>query len=605
MHPQLSAVTERIIERSRQSRERYLQQLEASVSMHPVRSKLGCTNLAHTYAAAPADEKLILSQNHRAANIAIISAYNDILSAHAPYRNYPEQLKTALAKSGHTGQMAGGVPAMCDGVTQGQDGMELSLFSRDVIALSTAVALSHQVFDGSLLLGICDKIVPGLLMAALRFGHLPAMFVPAGPMPSGISNSEKAKVRQAYAAGAVGRDELLASEMASYHSEGTCTFYGTANSNQMLMEIMGLQLPGSSFVNPQHPLRPLLTAYAAHRMAELTALSPGFMPVGQLVDERTMVNAVVGLMATGGSTNHSIHLIAIARMAGIILTWQDMADLSDIVPLLARVYPNGKADINAFQQAGGMPFLIRELSQAGLLHIDVNTIMGKGLEAYCQEPFLNAEGQLSWRPAVSESLDLSVLAPAHAPFLREGGMKLLKGNLGHAMMKVSAVPDDRWVVEAPARVFSSQDAVMAAYKAGELNRDVVVVLRQQGPAANGMPELHQLTPALTNLQDEGFKVALVTDGRLSGASGKIPAAIHVCPEAELGGALAAVLDGDRIILDAHRGVLQVLEHDFSGRPLSARSETGSVQGLGRELFTGFRQRVTAADQGAVSIGWDD
>ena len=605
MHPQLLMVTERIVERSRSLRTHYLQQLQASVSAHPVRSKLGCTNLAHTYAAAPADEKLILKQNHRAANIAIISAYNDILSAHAPYRSYPEQLKMALAAAGHAGQMAGGVPAMCDGVTQGQDGMELSLFSRDVIALSAAVALSHQVFDGSLLLGICDKIVPGLLMAALRFGHLPAIFVPAGPMPSGVSNAEKAKVRQAFAAGSVGRDELLASEMASYHSEGTCTFYGTANSNQMLMEIMGLQLPGSSFINPQNPLRPVLTAFAAQRITELTALSPGFMPVGQLVDERTLVNAVVGLLATGGSTNHSIHLIAIARMAGIILTWQDMNDLSGIVPLLARVYPNGKADINAFQQAGGMPFLIRELLQAGLLHADVNTIMGTGLDAYCQEPYLGNDGKLQWRPAASESLDLSILAPAHAPFLREGGMKLLKGNLGNSIMKVSAVPDDRWVVEAPARVFESQDAVMAAYKAGELNRDVVVVLRNQGPAANGMPELHQLTPALTNLQDAGFKIALVTDGRLSGASGKIPAAIHVCPEAKLGGMLAVVQDGDRILLDAHRGLLRVDAGDLSSRSVLISEKPEPVYGLGRELFAGFRQRVTSADQGAVSIGWGD
>lgn len=605
MHPQLLAVTERIRHRSRQRRADYLAQVQQAVAQGPVRDQLGCTNLAHTYAAASSDEKLILKQDHRAANIAIINAYNDVLSAHAPYRHYPEQLKQALALAGHAGQVAAGVPAMCDGVTQGQTGMELSLFSRDVIALSTAVALSHQVFDGSLLLGICDKIVPGLLMAALRFGHLPAVFVPAGPMPSGISNGDKARVRQAYAAGEVGREALLASEMASYHSEGTCTFYGTANSNQMLMEIMGLQLPGSSFVNPADPLRPLLTAEAARCISGLTALSPGFMPIGQLVDERTLVNAVVGLLATGGSTNHSIHLIAIARMAGIELDWQDMADLSDIVPLLARVYPNGKADINAFQQAGGMPFLIRELAQAGLLHTDVNTIMGKGLDAYYQEPFLTAEGTLGWRPAVSESLDLAVLAPAHAPFMREGGMKLLEGNLGRAIMKVSAVPDDRWVIEAPARVFHSQQAVLAAYQAGELQQDVVVVLAGQGPGANGMPELHQLTPALSNLQDAGFRVALVTDGRLSGASGKIPAAIHVCPEASKGGPLAVVRDGDRLRLDGHSGTLQVLNSDFAQRPPQTLAvDAANGQGVGRELFSGFRTLVTRADAGAVSIGWD-
>lgn len=605
MHPQLETVTERIRERSCAARTEYLQQIQQAVAQGPVREQLACTNLAHSYAASPPDEKLILRQNHRAANIAIVSAYNDMLSAHAPYRTYPEQIKAALAEAGHAGQMAGGVPAMCDGVTQGQTGMELSLFSRDVIALSTAVALSHQVFDGSLLLGICDKIVPGLLMAALRFGHMPAIFVPAGPMSSGISNSEKAKVRQQYAAGNIGRDELLASEMASYHSEGTCTFYGTANSNQMLMEIMGLQLPGSSFIHPHDPLRAALTRYAAQQITGLTALSPGFMPLGQLVDERTLVNGVVGLLATGGSTNHSIHLIAIARMAGIILDWQDMADLSDIVPLLARVYPNGKADINGFQQAGGMSFIIRELAGAGLLHTDVNTVMGKGLEAYFTEPWLDHEGNLGWRSGGEESLDLDILAPAHAPFMREGGMKLLQGNLGRAVMKVSAVPDDRWVIDAPARVFHSQEAVLAAYKAGELNQDIVVVLAGQGPGANGMPELHQLTPALTNLQDAGYRVALVTDGRLSGASGRIPAAIHVCPEASKGGPLARIQDGDRLRLDGHRGELDILTDGFATRPGAVYTPPASVQrGVGRELFSGFRQRVTAADEGALSIGWD-
>lgn len=603
MHPLLLDVTERIRQRSKATRAAYLAQTEQAVAQGPVREQLSCTNLAHDYAASPDAEKLILKQNHRAANIAIISAYNDVLSAHAPYRDYPQQLKKALADCGHVGQMAGGVPAMCDGVTQGQTGMELSLFSRDVIALSTAVAMSHQVFDGMLLLGICDKIVPGLLMAALRFGHLPAVFVPAGPMPSGISNNDKAKVRQAYAAGEIGRDELLQSEMASYHSAGTCTFYGTANSNQMLMEIMGLQLPGSSFINPNNPLRAPLTAAAAQRVSELTALAPDFMPLGQMVDERTLVNAMVGLLATGGSTNHSIHLPAIGRMAGVIIDWQDMADLSDVVPLLTRVYPNGKADINAFQQSGGMAYLMRELASAGLLHTDVKTIMGDGLEPYFKEPYLNSEGTLSWRPAVAESLDLSVLAPAHAPFMREGGMKLLQGNLGRAIMKVSAVPDDRWQVEAPARVFTTQEAVLTAYHNGELNGDVVVVLKYQGPKANGMPELHQLTPALTNLQDAGYRVALVTDGRLSGASGKVPAAIHVCPEAYAGGWLDRVQDGDVIRLDGHHGELTVLAEGFAQRP-AQEPPVLSATGVGRELFAGLRKLVTPADQGALSVGWD-
>ncbi|MCD8521244.1 MAG: phosphogluconate dehydratase [Saccharospirillaceae bacterium] len=603
MHPLLLDVTERIRQRSNATREAYLAQTEQAVIQGPVRNQLSCTNLAHDYAASPDHEKLILRQNHRAANIAIISAYNDVLSAHAPYRDYPEQLKKALVASGHIGQMAGGVPAMCDGVTQGQVGMELSLFSRDVIALSTAVAMSHQVFDGMLLLGICDKIVPGLLMAALRFGQLPAIFVPAGPMPSGASNSDKAKVRQAYAAGEIGRDELLKSEMASYHSAGTCTFYGTANSNQMLMEMMGLQLPGSSFVNPDDPLRGALTNAAARRIGELTALAPDFTPIGQMVDERTLVNAMVGLLATGGSTNHSIHLLAIGRMAGIVLDWQDMADLSGIVPLLARVYPNGKADINAFQRSGGMAYLMRELASAGLLHTDVKTIMGQGLEPYFKEPYLSSERTLGWRPAVAESLDLSVLAPAHAPFMREGGMKLLQGNLGRAIMKVSAVPDDRWQVEAPARVFTTQEAVLQAYRNGELNGDVVVVLKYQGPKANGMPELHQLTPALTNLQEAGYRVALVTDGRLSGASGKVPAAIHVCPEAVAGGWLDVVQDGDVICLDGHHGELTVRADDIAQRPRIAPVLPAEA-GAGRELFAGFRQLVTPADQGAVAIGWD-
>lgn len=599
-HPVVRQVTERLTERSRESRQAYLDMIQQAVSRGPVRSGLSCTNLAHDYAAAPDHDKLILRSSERGANIAIVSAYNDVLSAHAPYQHYPDIIKTTLAQQGHVAQLAAGVPAMCDGVTQGQDGMELSLFSRDVIAMSTAIGLSHQVFDGMLMLGICDKIVPGLLMAALRFGHLPAVFVPAGPMPSGISNAEKAKTRQAHAAGELDDDALLASEMASYHSPGTCTFYGTANSNQMLVEMLGLQLPGSSFVNPNDPLRLPLTRYAAQQVAAITALQPGFMPVGQMIDERSIVNAVVGLLATGGSTNHSIHLIAIARMAGIRLNWQDMADLSNVVPLLARVYPNGSADINAFQRSGGMPLLMRELAGAGLLHQNVNTILGAGLEHYFNEPYLDAEQRLQWRPAAAESSDLTVLAAAHAPFMREGGMKLVSGNLGRAIMKVSAVPDDRWLVEAPARVFTDQHQVLAAYKAGELHRDVVVVVKQQGPKANGMPELHKLTPALTNLQDAGFRVALVTDGRLSGASGKVPAAIHVSPEACAGGLIGAINDGDILRLDGHSGELTVLTPGFSEREFQV-PQSGPSFGLGRELFQVFRNNVSSAEQGAISI----
>lgn len=604
MHAQLLAVTERIIERSQTSRAQYLEFIQEQYQQNPVRDKLSCTNQAHTYAAATDDAKIILKQNHRAANIGIISAYNDMLSAHAPYYRYPEQLKTALAKAGHVGQMAGGVPAMCDGITQGQLGMDLSLFSRDVISLSTAVALSHQVFDGALLLGICDKIVPGLLMAALRFGHLPAVFVPAGPMGTGISNSDKAKVRQAYAAGEVGSEALLDNEMKAYHEAGTCTFYGTANSNQMLLEVMGLQLPGSSFFHPQDPTRAALTELAAQQVCQLTAQAPGYMPIGQLVDERTMVNAIVGLLATGGSTNHSIHLLAIGRMAGIKLDWQDIADLSEVVPLLARVYPNGEADINYFHRAGATPFLIKELLEAGLLHENVNTILGKGLKRFTQMPALNDAGEIVWQAALKKSLDPSVLAPASAPFLPEGGMKLLEGNLGRAIMKVSAVRPEDWIIEAPAMVFYQQQQVLEAYEAGKLNQDVVVVMVGQGPAANGMPELHQLTPALANIQAAGFKVALVTDGRLSGASGAIPAAIHVSPEAEQGGAIAKIEDGDIIRLDAHNGTLEVLTVEFSERPAMSKVHKSSM-GMGRELFAGFRSRVGRADQGALSIDWHE
>jgi phosphogluconate dehydratase len=607
MHTVVDAVTQRICDRSKASRAAYLSAMEAAAVKGPVRGTLSCTNLAHDYASATDDEKLILKSSHRSANVAIINAYNDVLSAHAPYRDYPEKLKAFLAEKGHVAQMAGGVPAMCDGVTQGQTGMELSLFSRDVIAMSTAVALSHQVFDGSLMLGICDKIVPGLMMAALRFGHLPTIFVPSGPMHSGISNSDKAKTRQAFAKGEVGEAELLDSEMGSYHSEGTCTFYGTANSNQMLMEIMGLQLPGSSFVNPDSPIRDKLTQYAAHRLAEITALAPDYMPIAQIVDEKAIVNAVVGLLATGGSTNHSIHLIAIARMAGVLIDWQDMSDLSDVVPLMTRMYPNGSADVNAFERAGGMPFLMRELLDAGLLHEDVNTVLGHGLRQWCQSPALDNEGALTWVPVVAESGDLSVLAPAHAPFLREGGMKLVSGNLGRAIMKVSAVPDDRWVIEAPARVFTDQQQVLTAYQSGELNKDVVVVVKGQGPKANGMPELHQLTPALTNLQEQGFKVALLTDGRLSGASGKVPAAIHLSPEALDDGPIHAIEDGDVIRIDGHHGSVEILSSEFEERLKQEReplNTAANASGVGRELFAGFRKLAGPADEGAISLGWE-
>jgi phosphogluconate dehydratase len=607
MHTVVDAVTQRICDRSKASRAAYLSAMEAAAVKGPVRGTLSCTNLAHDYASATDDEKLILKSSHRSANVAIINAYNDVLSAHAPYRDYPEKLKAFLAEKGHVAQMAGGVPAMCDGVTQGQTGMELSLFSRDVIAMSTAVALSHQVFDGSLMLGICDKIVPGLMMSALRFGHLPTVFIPSGPMHSGISNSDKAKTRQAFAKGEVGEAELLESEMGSYHSEGTCTFYGTANSNQMLMEIMGLQLPGSSFVNPDSPIRDKLTQYAAHRLAEITALAPDYMPIAQIIDEKAIVNAIVGLLATGGSTNHSIHLIAIARMAGVLIDWQDMSDLSDVVPLMTRMYPNGSADVNAFERAGGMPLLIRELLDAGLLHEDVNTVLGHGLRQWCQSPALDNEGELTWVPVVAESGDLSVLAPAHAPFLREGGMKLVSGNLGRAIMKVSAVPDDRWVIEAPARVFTDQQQVLTAYQSGELNKDVVVVVKGQGPKANGMPELHQLTPALTNLQEQGFKVALLTDGRLSGASGKVPAAIHLSPEALDDGPIHAIEDGDVIRIDGHHGSVETLSSEFEERLKQEReplNTAANASGVGRELFAGFRKLAGPADEGAISLGWE-
>jgi len=606
MHAIVKAVTERIIQRSQSSRQQYLQFIEQQAQQaqnSPARFNMSCTNQAHGYAASADDEKLILKQSHRAANIAIINSYNDVLSAHQPYGDYPEKIKAIARAHGHVAQVASGVPAMCDGITQGQEGMELSLFSRDAIALSTAVGLSHNIFDGVVLLGICDKIVPGLLMAALRFGHLPAVFLPSGPMHSGISNAEKAKTRQAFAAGKVDKEALLESELKSYHSAGTCTFYGTANSNQMLMEIMGLQLPGSSFLNPDHELRPYLNDFALQQLFKNTALEADYKPVGKMLDERSFVNAIVGLLATGGSTNHSIHLLALARMAGIILDWQDISDLSDVVPLLARIYPNGAADINHFQQAGGMPFLIRELLQAGLLHPHAETLIGSLGDVYTKEPYLlNKDGEqtLQWRDAPAESLDLSVLAPAHAPFMREGGLKLLKGNIGKGLIKISAVPEERWQITAPARVFNNQADVIQAYESQQLNQDVVVVVKHQGPKANGMPELHKLMPVLANLQDEGFRVALLTDGRLSGASGKVPALLHICPEASQGGLIDNIQDGDLVCIDAHKGSVEV---DAPLTEVNDMPFDKQVFGLGRELFSVFRQQVGPADQGALSIDW--
>ncbi len=613
MNPIVMAVTERIIARSKITRTAYLALIESEAERlqnAPARHGMSCTNLAHAIAAESDDSKLILKQSQRAANIGIVTAYNDVLSAHQPYKEYPAQIKNHLSNMGHVAQVAAGVPAMCDGITQGQSGMELSLFSRDTIALSTAIGLSHDVFDGVVLLGICDKIVPGLLMAALRFGHLPAIFLPSGPMGSGITNSAKAKTRQEFAAGKIGKEELLESELKSYHSAGTCTFYGTANSNQMLMEIMGLQLPGSSFLNPSDPLRPLLNEFALQNLTAHTALEPGYLPLGQMLDEKSFVNAIVGLLATGGSTNHSIHLLAIARMAGIILDWQDISDLSDVVPLLTRIYPNGAGDVNHFQQAGGMGFLIRELLSVGLLHQDVQTLLGKDLSAYCQQPYLDLEldaNKLAWRDCTEESLNLDILAPASAPFMKEGGLKLLNGNIGRGLIKISAVPESRWYTKAPAKVFTDQYDVVKAYEAGQLNQDCVIVVKYQGPKANGMPELHKLMPVLANLQDTGFKVALLTDGRLSGASGKVPAVLHLCPEALMGGEIDLIQNGDDIEIDAHKGT--VVNHTITD---SVDRQAGSIkssqakeaqQGLGRELFSIFRENTTPADQGALSLRW--
>jgi phosphogluconate dehydratase len=597
----VAAVTDRIRRRSAADRRTYLERLEKSRSRGRVRNALGCTNLAHAWAAAPAGDKIMLREA-RQPNLAIVSSYNDMLSAHQPFERFPEVIRRAARAAGATAQFAGGVPAMCDGVTQGEPGMELSLFSRDVIALATAVALSHNVFDAALCLGICDKIVPGLLIGALQFSHLPVIFVPGGPMPSGVPNDEKAKVRQRYAKGEVGRDALLESEERSYHAPGTCTFYGTANSNQMLMEVMGLHMPGAAFVHPNTPLRDALTTAAATRAAAICDQGSEYTPIGHVVDERAIANAIVGLLATGGSTNHTIHLVAIARAAGITIDWDDFRALSDRVPLIARIYPNGSADVNQFHAAGGIGFVIGELLDAGLLHGEVTTVAGPGLARYRERPALEGE-RLVWQATPAESGDPKVLAPAARPFSADGGLKLLVGNLGRAVIKTSAVKPEHRVVEAPARVFDTQEALMAAFQRGELNRDFVAVVRYQGPRANGMPELHKLTPPLGVLQDQGFHVALVTDGRMSGASGKVPAAIHVTPECLAGGALARVRDGDVIRLDAEQGVLDVRVEaaEWAAREPAQVNLADYHHGLGRELFAGFRAHARGAEEGAMTF----
>ena len=601
MDPVIQKVTDRIIARSQNSRAIYLQRLEQARLKGPHRGVLSCGNLAHGFAACNKQDKTDLRSLTKA-NIGIVSSYNDMLSAHQPYEHYPALIKQAVADVGSVAQFAGGVPAMCDGVTQGQPGMELSLLSRDIIAMSAAVGLSHNMFDGGLMLGICDKIVPGLFMAALSFGHLPFVFVPAGPMPSGIPNKEKARVRQLYAEGKVGKEELLAAESASYHSAGTCTFYGTANSNQLVVEIMGLHLPGSSFVNPGTPLRDELTKAAARQVTRLTDLGTDYLPIGKLVDAKALVNGIVGLLATGGSTNHTMHLIAMARAAGFIVNWDDFAELSAATPLLTRIYPNGQADINHFQHAGGMALLIRELLDAGLLHEDVQTVAGPGLRRYTQQPVLQ-DGKLVWVDAPAESLDKDVLTSVSKPFKSHGGLEVLSGNIGRGVIKTSALREGTEVVKAPAVVFSSQHELDAAFKAGELNKDCIVVVRFQGPKACGMPELHKLTPPLGVLQDRGFKVALVTDGRMSGASGKVPAAIHVTPEAIDGGNIARIKTGDMMLVDGLTGKLEVLvpEAEFAARELATQDMAESYYGMGREMFGALRGQLTGAEQGACSL----
>jgi phosphogluconate dehydratase len=598
LNPTVAKVTERIVERSRKSRSAYLDLIERQRGDGLNRPKLSCGNLAHGFAASGEDKPVIRSGN--AMNIGIVTAYNDMLSAHQPYGRYPEQIKIFAREVGATAQVAGGTPAMCDGVTQGQDSMELSLFSRDVIAMSTAVALSHAMFESTLLLGICDKIVPGLLIGSLRFGHLPTILIPAGPMPSGLANKEKVRVRQLYAEGKVGREELLESESASYHSAGTCTFYGTANSNQMMMEMMGLHMPGSSFVLPGTKLRQELTRAAVHRIAQIGWDGDDYRPLGHCVDEKAIVNAIVGLLATGGSTNHVIHLPAIARAAGVQIDWDDMDELSTVVPLIASVYPNGAGDVNYFHAAGGMPYVIKELVGSGLAHADIRTVYGASLEEGAQNPVIEGE-TLRWTPAPEASGDDKMLRPVSAPFQAEGGFRLLKGNLGRGTIKVSAVDRSRWTIEAPCRVFHDQNDVLKAFKAGELERDVVVVVRFQGPAANGMPELHKLTPPLGVLQDRGFKVALVTDGRMSGASGKVPAAIHISPEAKLDGPLARLRDGDVVRVCAETGELAALVPQAEWDARAPAGAPVAEMGVGRELFALMRHHADPAERGGSAM----
>lgn len=592
-------ITARIVERSKPYREIYLERLRLQISKGVHRSTLSCGNLAHGFAVCSPTDKEILAGD-RIPNLGIITAYNDMLSAHQPYEVFPQIIRDAAKEAGGIAQVAGAVPAMCDGVTQGQPGMELSLFSRDAIAMAAGIGLSHNMFDAAVYLGVCDKIVPGLVIAALTFGHLPAVFIPAGPMTTGLPNDEKSRIRQLYAEGKVGRAELLEAESKSYHGPGTCTFYGTANSNQMLMEIMGFHMPGSSFINPNTPLRDALTKEAVKRALAITAQGNEFTPAGEMIDERSVVNGVVGLHATGGSTNHTMHLIAMARAAGIILTWQDISDLSDIVPLLARVYPNGLADVNHFHAAGGMGFLIKQLLKQGFVHDDVRTVFGHGLEAYTIDAKLGENGAIQREAAPEESHDPKVLSRIETPFQPTGGLKMLTGNLGKSVIKISAVKPERHIIEAPAIVFHDQQELQDAFKDGKLNRDFIAVVRFQGPKANGMPELHRLTPPLGVLQDRGFKVALVTDGRMSGASGKVPAAIHVTPEASDCGPISLIRDGDIIRLDAVSGTLEVLVSaaELSKREPARADLSANEWGMGRELFAPFRRNAGTADQGA-------
>lgn len=601
MNSLIQEVTDRIIERSKVSRAAYLVKIEKARRQGPLRGALSCGNLAHGFAACGKDDKADLRSMVKA-NIAIISSYNDMLSAHQPYENYPQILKQAIADVGSVAQFAGGVPAMCDGVTQGNPGMELSLMSRDNIAMGAAIGLSHNMFDGAIMLGICDKIVPGLLLGGLSFGHLPTVFVPAGPMPSGLPNKEKARIRQQFAEGKVGREELLEAESQSYHSAGTCTFYGTANSNQLVVEVMGLHLPGSSFVNPGTELREALTNAAARQVTRITDLGDNYTPIGHIVDAKAMVNGIVALLATGGSTNHTMHLVAVARAAGLIVNWDDFADLSKATPLITRIYPNGSADINHFTAAGGMSLLFKQLLDNGLLHNDVNTICGKGLERYTQEPRLK-DGELTWVDGVTESLDKQVVADVATPFKPDGGLSVLSGNLGRAVMKTSALREPVCKLKAPAVVFEDQYALDDAFNSGSLDKDCIVIVRFQGPAALGMPELHRLTPPLGVLQDKGFHVALVTDGRMSGASGKVPAAIHLTPEAFKGGLIGKVNTGDIVEIDTSTGelTLHVSETELSARTQASIDLTHSHQGMGRELFAGMRSTLTGAEEGACSL----